>query len=63
MLGHALVGACHGAWVDDVVMMWWGWKKCSGILRGLVRFNLGIGGGLVLGGDGDGEEGLGVVSL
>ena len=32
-----------------------------GILTGLVRLDLGIGGGLVLGGDGDVEEGFDVV--
>ena len=54
-LGHALVGAWvgawHGVWVHsggDVKMMWWwGWEKCSGILPGLVRLDLGMGGGLV----------------
>ena len=46
-LGCAWVGAWYGAWVDD------GWEKSSG----LVRLDLGIGGG-----GGDGEEGFGVVS-
>ena len=44
-LGPAWVGAWYGAWVDD------GWEKSNG----LVRLVLDIGGGLVLGGDGDGE--------
>ena len=35
--------------------------KCSGILPGLVRLDLSIGGGLVL--CGDGEDGFGVVPL
>ena len=45
----AWLGAWHGAWVHggvDVVMMW-GWEECMGIISGLVRFDLGIGGGLV----------------
>ena len=39
---------CGGGFddVDDVV----GWEKCMGILPGLVRLDLGLGGGL----DGDG---------
>ena len=50
-LGHAWVvvhGLVHGG--GGVVMMWMmcrGWDKCMGILPGLVRLNLGIGGGLV----------------
>ena len=51
---------CMGAWLGDVVL--WGWEKCSGILPELVRLDFGIGGGLVLGGDGDSAEGFGVVS-
>ena len=53
---------CMVAWVggdggvlDDVV---WGWSKCMCVLPGLVRLDLGVGGGL----DGDGEEVVGVVS-
>ena len=49
-LGHALVSACHGAWVCGggcVEMMWWGWGKGVGILPGLVRLGLNIGEGLV----------------
>ena len=38
-----------------------GWEKSIGI-PGLVRLELGFGVGLVLGGDGDVEEGFGVVS-
>ena len=26
---------CMGAWLDDVVIMWWGWKKCGGIERNI----------------------------
>ena len=32
---------CMGAWLGGV---WWGCEKCMGVLPGLVRFNLGIGG-------------------
>ena len=56
------MGRCMGGeWVHgggDVVLLWWGWEKCMGILPGLVWLDFGIGGGLV----GDGEEVIGVVS-
>ena len=50
------MGRCMGG--GDVVLLWWGWEKCMGILPGLVWLDFGIGGGLV----GDGEEVIGVVS-
>ena len=45
------MGRCMGgAWVYGGVL--WGWGKCMCILPGLVRLELGVGGGL----DGVGEE-------
>ena len=56
-MGGAWVGAWvyGGAWLGDVV---WGWGICMCVLPGLVRLDLGVGGGL----DGDGKEVVGVVS-
>ena len=62
-MGFGLMGKLGRAWVSAYVvhsmvhgwwwlwMMWWGLYKCSFILPAWVRFDLGIGGGLVAGGE------------
>ena len=48
-MGWCMGGVWHGAWVDELVVMWWGWNNC---IPGFVMLDLGVGSSLVGGGEG-----------